>query len=65
MSGNLGEIGTLLFFLSIVFLSVIYVFYDLLYLEIPESILLAANIITFGGLTLQSLGFEIIPYMPV
>jgi hypothetical protein len=38
------EITQLFFYLSIIFFTIIYVFYDILYLEIPESILLIANI---------------------
>lgn len=38
------------------FLTVIYVFYDILYLEIPESILAVANILAFGALGIQSAG---------
>jgi prepilin signal peptidase PulO-like enzyme (type II secretory pathway) len=53
------------FFLSIMFLTVIYVFYDILYLEIPESILLAANIGTFWILVLHTFWWNIIPYLPV
>lgn len=55
-SGNIPEIIRLWFFLSIMFLTVIYVFYDILYLEIPESILAVANILAFGALGIQSAG---------
>lgn len=44
------EIFRLFFFLALIFLTVIYVFYDILYLEIPESILLIANIWILGVL---------------
>ncbi len=64
LSGNLFEWGRMLFFLSIMFLTIIYVFYDILYLEIPESILLIANISVFGALILQEFGFPIFPYLP-
>jgi len=37
------------------FFTVVYVFYDILFLEIPESVLLIFNAIIFGGLTLASL----------
>lgn len=53
------------FFFSIMFLTIIYVFYDILYLEIPENILLWANILTFWALIWQWYGLEIIPYLPV
>ncbi len=52
----------MLFFLTIIFLTVIYVFYDILYLEIPESILLIANITVFWSLILQDIGYNIFPY---
>lgn len=52
-------------FLSVIFLTVIYVFYDILYLLIPESILASLNIILFATLIAQSHGFQIIPYLPV
>lgn len=59
------EVLRLFFFLSIIFFTVIYVFYDILYLEIPESILWIANFIAFWGLALQWIWFEIFPYLPV
>lgn len=65
LSRDMLEISRFLFFLSIMFLTIIYVFYDILYLEIPESVLLIANLGTFWALIFQSLGFGIIPYLPV
>jgi prepilin signal peptidase PulO-like enzyme (type II secretory pathway) len=64
-SGNILEWARMIFFSSIMFLTVIYVFYDILYLEIPESILLSANILVFTALIAQWLGYSIIPYLPV
>lgn len=64
-SWDMLEIWRLLFFLSIVFLTVVYSFYDILFLEIPENILLIGNIWTFGTLILQSLGIAIFPYLPL
>lgn len=64
-SGDILEIGRLFFFLSIIFLTVVYSFYDILFLEIPESILLIANIWTFGALILQSLSINIFPFLPL
>lgn len=57
------EIIKLLFFLSIMFLTIIYVFYDILYLEIPESVLLVANIWAFGALIAQDYGFRILGHI--
>ncbi|MDA9129284.1 prepilin peptidase [Candidatus Gracilibacteria bacterium] len=53
--GNSFEIFKLIYFLSIIFFTVIYVFYDILYLEIPESILLNLNILILGGLSFEIL----------
>jgi len=64
-SGNIFEWSRMLFFCTVMFLTVIYVFYDILYLEIPESILLAANLITVWALILQWYGYSVIPYLPV
>lgn len=65
MWGDFIELGKLLFFLSIMFLTVIYVFYDILYLEIPEWVLIWANIITFSALIAQWFNLNIIPYLAV
>lgn len=62
---NMFEWGKMFFFLSIIFLTIIYVFYDILYLEIPESILLSANILAFFVLIIQGLWLSIIPYMNI
>jgi len=50
---NNFEIFRLFFFLAIIFLTVIYVFYDILYLEIPESILAILNIWVLGALMFE------------
>ena len=64
-AGDVFEIFRLFFFLSLALLTIVYVFYDILYLEIPESILLIANILAFWGLVIQSLGFEVFPHLPL
>ena len=64
-SGNSFEIVRLLFFLTLGFLTLIYVWYDILFLEIPESILLIANIGVFAALIVQGYWFQIFPYLPV
>ncbi|USN58295.1 MAG: hypothetical protein H6767_08545 [Candidatus Peribacteria bacterium] len=66
LAGNLLEIGTLLFYLSISFLTIIYVFYDILFLEIPEIILLIAIVLTAIVVVVQSLvpGVHIIHTLP-
>lgn len=63
-SGDIFEWLRMIFFLSLMFLTIIYVFYDILYLEIPESILLIANIWVFWALILQEYWFQIFPYLP-
>lgn len=62
-AGDMLEWIRMLFFVSIMFLTVVYVFYDILYLEIPESILLAANIWVFGALIAQGFWHNFIPYL--
>ncbi|MBW7954981.1 prepilin peptidase [Candidatus Gracilibacteria bacterium] len=66
LSGNFVEIYKLGFFLSIAFLSIVYVFYDILYLEIPDSILIILILLSFITISLQSIipGFEIINLLP-
>jgi prepilin signal peptidase PulO-like enzyme (type II secretory pathway) len=54
INGSMLEMLKLLFWEIIIFLTVIYVFYDLLFLEIPEIILLIANIFTFFILAYMS-----------
>ncbi|MDD5213877.1 MAG: prepilin peptidase, partial [Candidatus Gracilibacteria bacterium] len=62
LSGNLVEIYKLCFYLLFSFLSLIYVVYDILYLEIPDSILAILIGITFLTVSLQSIfpNFQII-----
>jgi len=55
----------MIFFCSIMFLTIIYVFYDILFLEIPESILLIANIWVFWALIAHTLWYPIFSYLPV
>jgi len=62
---NIFEWIRMIFFCMMMFLTVIYVFYDILYLEIPESILLIANIWVVWALITQWLWYSIIPYLPV
>lgn len=64
-AGSILEWWRMIFFCTLMFLTIIYVFYDILYLEIPESILIAANILAVGGLILHSFGYNIIPYLTV
>lgn len=44
LQGNIYEIIKLDLLLFLGFLTIVYVFYDILFLEIPESILLIGNI---------------------
>lgn len=51
---NLVEISKLIFFLFIWFISIVYIFYDILFLEIPEWILMFWVFISFIIISLQS-----------
>lgn len=64
--GDIIEITKLIFFLIITLFSVVYVFYDILFLEIPEVILLIWIILTTIILSLQTLfsNFHIIENIP-
>lgn len=57
--GNTLEWVRLFFFLWIGFLTILYVFYDIAYMEIPESVLLIANFWVFFGLIAQDIGFRV------
>ena len=59
--GNFIELMKLNFFLGVIFFTVIYAFYDILYLEIPESVLAGANILTLSALILTNTWIPIIP----
>ncbi len=59
---DLFEWGKMLFFIAIMFLTVIYVYYDILYLEIPESVLLIGNILAFMALIWQDALWGVFPY---
>lgn len=63
---DFNEIYKLLFFLLFAFLTIIYVFYDILYLEIPDIILSILISITFITISLQSLfpSFNAINILP-
>lgn len=66
LSWNLVEIYKLWFFLFFSFLSIIYVFYDILYFEIPDSILISLIWLSFFTISLQSMiwNFHIIKILP-
>ena len=64
-TGDVWEWLRLIFFSMLMFLTIVYVFYDILYLEIPESILLWANILTLWALILQWYWFAIFPYLSI
>ncbi|MDD3646247.1 MAG: prepilin peptidase [Candidatus Gracilibacteria bacterium] len=56
LSGNIAEIIKLLFWLSIGFITIIYTFYDILFLEIHEGIMLTGILLAIFGVIIQSLG---------
>lgn len=60
-SGNINEIIKLIFWLSISFITIIYIFYDILFLEIHEWIMLTWIIIAFLWLISNDLLVNIIP----
>lgn len=66
LAWNIAELYKLWFFLLFSFLTIVYVFYDILYLEIPDSILLILISTTFLTISLQSLipNFHIINILP-
>ncbi len=66
LSWNLIEIYKLWFYLLFSFFTIVYVFYDILYFEIPDSILAILVWITFITISLQSLfpDFKIIEILP-
>lgn len=66
ISGNMIELYKLWFFLLFSFLTIVYVFYDILYLEIPDSILFLLISITFITISLQTIipNFHIIEILP-
>lgn len=67
LNGSYTEIYKLIFFLAFSFLSIVYIFYDILYLEIPDRIMLLLVIITFWSILLQNLipNFSIFSTLPI
>lgn len=66
LNWNLVEIYKLLFFLLFSFFTLVYTIYDVLYLEIPDSILAILIVISFFTISLQSTipWFQIINTLP-
>lgn len=66
VTGNMVELYKLWFYLLFSFFTIVYVFYDILYLEIPDSILFLLISITFITIWLQSVipNFHIIEILP-
>jgi len=65
INGNIFEWWRMIFFCSLMFFTIIYVFYDILFLEIPESVLLISNLWVFWALLMQTLWYPIFPYLPL
>ncbi len=59
LTGSTIEIVKLGFFLSIALISIVYVFYDILFMEIPDEVLIPANLILFWLLFLVSTGIQL------
>ncbi|MDD3793825.1 MAG: prepilin peptidase [Candidatus Gracilibacteria bacterium] len=62
-SGNITEIIRLFFWLSISFITILYIFYDILFLEIHEGIMLSGVILAIIGLISNDLFIDIIPHV--
>ncbi|MDD5376915.1 MAG: prepilin peptidase [Candidatus Gracilibacteria bacterium] len=58
-SPSLPEIMKLGFFLIIAFITVVFVFYDILFMEIPDEVLIPVDILLFILLFIVSLGVDI------
>lgn len=58
-SGSLPEIWKLVFFLMIAFITIVFVFYDILFMEIPDEVLIPANILLFILLFVTSVGWNL------
>ena len=63
---QLLEIFKMLFWLSIWFISILYIFYDIMFLEIHEGILMTGISIAWVWLALQTLfsSIQLIPFLP-
>lgn len=57
-AGNSMEFLRLAFFLIIGFLSIVFIFYDILFMEIPDEIMLPTDIILFALLFAASVGVK-------
>lgn len=58
-SGSLAEMMKLGFLLTIAFITIVFVFYDILFMEIPDEVLIPANLVLFFLLFVVSLGVNI------
>lgn len=58
-AGSLSEIIKLGFLLIVAFVTIVFVFYDILFMEIPDEVLIPANIVLFILLFAVSLGVNI------
>lgn len=54
-SGSYTEMAKLGFFLTVAFVTIIFVFYDILFMEIPDEVMIPVNIILFLLLLIASL----------
>ena len=65
LSLDLVEIIKLFFWLFVAFITIIYTFYDILFLEVHEWVMLSSIVVSFLVLSLQSFWVEIIDFLPV
>ncbi|MDD2917141.1 MAG: prepilin peptidase [Candidatus Gracilibacteria bacterium] len=55
-TGNMMECMRLLLFLLVAFVTIVFVFYDILFMEIPDEVLIPVNILLFVLLFVTSIG---------
>lgn len=56
--GSSIELMKLGFFLAIAFVTIVFVFYDILFMEIPDEVLIPANLVLFALLFITSVGIN-------
>ncbi|MDD2907621.1 MAG: prepilin peptidase [Candidatus Gracilibacteria bacterium] len=63
--GSGAEILKLLFWLSVGFITILYIFYDILFLEIHEGIMLSGISLAFIGLVSNALFIDLVPTIKI
>lgn len=65
INGNLFEIIKLFYWLSVWFITILYIYYDILFLEIHEWIMLSWIILAFLWLIINTFNFNLISSIPI